>query len=86
MSVDLYLFVLLYKTNIINKHQYSIIFFIKRTINKKSPHFPLRIKVSQLRKCKRLLCWSSYIISLCCQPSSTKTEPIFLTGIRGGGF
>ena len=64
MSVDLSLFVLLYKTSIMNKHQYSIIFLLKRTINKKSPHFPLRIKVGQLRKSKRLLCWSSYIITV----------------------
>ena len=28
----------------------------------KSPHFPLRGKVSQLSKRKRVLCWSIYII------------------------
>ena len=31
---------------------------------KKTPHFPLRGKVSQLRKNKRVLRWSIYIISL----------------------
>ena len=35
----------------------------------KSPHFPRRGKVGQLRKKKRVLGWSIYINSLCLQPS-----------------
>ena len=31
----------------------------------KSPHFPLRGSVGQLRKRKRVFCWSIYLFSLC---------------------
>ena len=73
MSVNLSLFVLLYNTNFMNKLTvYSIICYnLKKFIDlpiffqsTKSPHLPLRGKVGQLRRRKRVLCWSIYIITV----------------------
>ena len=77
ISVDLFLFVLVYNTNFMNKHKFND--FDKKLkrklfndcsffISTKSPHFQLRGTVDQLRKRKRVICWSTYIIRLCTWP------------------
>ena len=71
ISEDLSLFVLLYNTNFMNKLKY--IFLIKQNkihwvytffIYCRVTHFPLRRKVGQISKRKRVIYWSSYCILL----------------------
>ena len=72
ISLDLYLFILLYNTNYRNKLKFmskkvktKLIIDCKHFLQStKSPHIPLRGKAGQLSKRKRVLCWCLYRILL----------------------